>query len=368
MQLGKFRQDVEFLRPRSSKAFPCRINFIGPQVKPKFATNAVAVLLLITHPLDLASELRLNLGVLLVGALLKQLLHVDLRLLTILRTIVECRGLAKAQDVLGMSQSSVSAGLNELEERLGLRLCNRGRSGFSLTEAGRIVYEASHELFDSVNRFNASTNAVSNATRGTLRIGTVDAIVTSDQLRLAEAVMQFRRMTKNVLIDYLTGGPEELESLLLQGKRDIVIGPYAVRYANLTYVPLYEEQQNLYLSNQHRLFDVASGKITRDVLSGSAFVSRRYLHNSDLSSVGHSSAQAIVDTMEAQLVLIMSGEYFGYLPEHYARNWVEMGALMTLDTKAFSYNSPFFAVHQTQRIPNQLIRKFVGILLNGKNV
>jgi LysR family transcriptional regulator, transcriptional activator for bauABCD operon len=61
---------------------------------------------------------------------LKQLLHVDLRLLTILRTIVECRGLAKAQDVLGMSQSSVSAGLNELEERLGLRLCNRGRSGF----------------------------------------------------------------------------------------------------------------------------------------------------------------------------------------------------------------------------------------------
>jgi LysR family transcriptional regulator, transcriptional activator for bauABCD operon len=300
------------------------------------------------------------------GTFLKQLLHVDLRLLTILRTIVECRGLAKAQVVLGMSQSSVSAGLNELEERLGLRLCNRGRSGFSLTEAGRTVYEASHELFDSVARFNASTNAVSNATRGTLRIGTVDAIVTSDQLQLSEALMQFKRMTKNVLIDFLTGGPEELEALLLQGKRDIVIGPYTERYANLTYVPLYEEKQNLYLSKQHRLFDVADNKLTRETLSGSAFVSRRYLHNSDLSSVGHSSAQAVVDTMEAQLVLIKSGEYFGYLPEHYARSWVEQGDLRVLEPKAFSYNSPFYAVHLTQRIPNQLIKKFVSVLLDVK--
>jgi LysR family transcriptional regulator, transcriptional activator for bauABCD operon len=81
---------------------------------------------------------------------LRQLLHVDLRLLTILRTIVECKGLASAQNILNMSQSSVSASLGELEARLGLRLCNRGRSGFELTEAGRIVYEASHDLFDAV--------------------------------------------------------------------------------------------------------------------------------------------------------------------------------------------------------------------------
>ena len=91
---------------------------------------------------------------------MRQLLHVDLRLLMIFRTIVEAKGLANAQLILNMSQSSVSASLAELEARLGLRLCNRGRAGFALTEAGRMVYERSHELFDTVAKFAASVNSV----------------------------------------------------------------------------------------------------------------------------------------------------------------------------------------------------------------
>jgi LysR family transcriptional regulator, transcriptional activator for bauABCD operon len=69
---------------------------------------------------------------------LRQLLHVGLRLLMILRTNVEYKGLASAQAVLTMSQSSVTASLSEIEDGLGFRLCDRGRSGFAQTDAGRI--------------------------------------------------------------------------------------------------------------------------------------------------------------------------------------------------------------------------------------
>ena len=79
--------------------------------------------------------------------------------------------------------------------------------------------------------------------------------------------------------------------------------------------------------------------------------------------VGQSDPQAIVDTMEAQLILIQSGEYFGYLPEHYAQDLVLKGELQVLDRNEFSYESHFFAVFMTQRIPNQLIKKFMGVLL-----
>lgn len=294
---------------------------------------------------------------------MRQLLHVDLRLLTILRTIVECKGLASAQNMLNMSQSSVSASLGELEARLGLRLCNRGRSGFELTEAGRIVYEASHELFDAVNRFSASTNAISDATRGVLRIGAVDAIATNSQLPLAASLRRFKKYAKNVLVDFLNAGPEELEAQVLQGKRDIALGPYTERYANLTYVSLHQERQSLYLSKHHKLFNPKGNTVTREELEGQAFVSRRYLHSSDLARVGLSDPQAIVDTMEAQLILIQSGAYFGYLPEHYAEAWVNSGELQALQSDEFSYDSHFFAVFMRQRIPNQLIKKFIGILL-----
>jgi LysR family transcriptional regulator, transcriptional activator for bauABCD operon len=301
---------------------------------------------------------------------LRQLLHVDLRLLTILRTIVECKGLASAQNILNMSQSSVSASLGELEARLGLRLCNRGRSGFELTEAGRIVYEASHDLFDAVGRFSASTNAISDATRGVLRIGTVDAIATNAQLPLATSLRRFKKYAKNVLVDFLNAGPEELEAQVLQGKRDIVLGPYTERYANLTYVSLHQERQSLYLSKHHKLFNAKGKTADRDSLAGHAFVSRRYLHSSDLLRVGLSDPQAIVDSMEAQLILIQSGEYFGYLPEHYAQAWVNSGELQALQSSKFSYDSHFYAVFMKQRIPNQLIKKFIGLLLEdcGKNI
>ncbi len=173
-----------------------------------------------------------------------QLLHVDWRLLMILRTIVEQKGLASAQAVLNMSQSSVSASLSELEDRLGLRLCNRGRSGFALTEAGRIVYEATHDLFDAVGRFSASAAAISDATRGILRIGAVDAVATNSQLPLASALRRFKSFAKNVLVDFLNAGLEDLETQVLQGKRDVVMGPYSERCATLSYVPLHRERHS----------------------------------------------------------------------------------------------------------------------------
>src|SRR5437762_9818212 len=84
---------------------------------------------------------------------MRQLLDVDLRLIRIFRVIAEAQGLAGAQLVLNLSQSRISTSLAELETRLGARLCRRGRSGFALTEAGRSVYDASHELFEAVDRF-----------------------------------------------------------------------------------------------------------------------------------------------------------------------------------------------------------------------
>jgi DNA-binding transcriptional LysR family regulator len=84
---------------------------------------------------------------------MRRLTDIDLRLIRIFRAIVECQGLSGAELVLNLSQSRVSTSLAELEARLGARLCRRRRSGFALTEAGAAVYEASHELFEAVDRF-----------------------------------------------------------------------------------------------------------------------------------------------------------------------------------------------------------------------
>ena len=293
---------------------------------------------------------------------MRRQMDIDLRLLAILRTIVQCNGLSAALGILNMSQSSVSASLTELERRLGVRLCRRGRAGFALTEAGIAIYEASHELFDAVDRFSNRTRSVSDRVKGLVRIGTVDAIVSNADLSLPDKIRRFRDLSKNVIVDLLTAGPEELERQLMAGHRDIVISPFNSRNGELDYLPLFHEQQSLYCATGHPLFDVPDKKIAASDLVGHAFIARHYLHRFDLVRIGHLEAEAVVDTMESQLMLILSGKYFGYLPSPYAASWVQSGALRAIKERSLSYESAFFAMTAKRSAENRLVRRFLDLL------
>ena len=78
----------------------------------------------------------------------------DLRLLRIYKSVVENGGFAAAENELGITRSTISVHMGNLEARLKLKLCSRGRGGFALTEAGRIIYHACTEMFESMNDFS----------------------------------------------------------------------------------------------------------------------------------------------------------------------------------------------------------------------
>lgn len=295
---------------------------------------------------------------------MRRLLDVDLRLLQIFRTIAECQGLVGAELVLNLSQSRLSAGLAELEARLKVRLCRRGRSGFALTEAGKTVYEASQHLFKAVDRFCNEAAAVSANLKRVLRIGSVDAVVSNGDLALSRVLLQFRRQNPAVIIDFSTAGPEELERQLVEGKRDVVIMPSINKRADLHFVSILEERQSLYCARHHPLFDRSDHEITEADLSDCAFVARGYLHQYDLERIGHRGAEATVETMEAQLILILCGEFIGFLPAHYADAWVDSGQLRCLHDDAFSYNSTFYLVSSRAAGDNPLLGRFKTAILD----
>jgi LysR family transcriptional regulator, transcriptional activator for bauABCD operon len=293
---------------------------------------------------------------------MRQLLDVDLRLLRIFRAIVGAQGLAGAQLILNLSQSRISASLAELESRLGARLCRRGRSGFALTEAGRSVYDASHELFEAVDRFCNEAGSVSLNLKRVVKLGAVDALVTNRDMGLPAALGELQRSAPSVLIDFMIAGPEELEAQLIAGTRDVIIMPTLTKRPDLVYVPLCEEKQALYCAEGHSLFEMgASGPPPG--LSDYAIVARGYLHSQDLKRLGHLQAHATVEMMEAQLILILGGGFIGYLPAHYALPWVESGTLRCVADEAFGYDSTLYAVGQRSTIESPLVRRFVSILL-----
>ena len=60
----------------------------------------------------------------------------EIRLLKVFKTVVECGGFSAAETVLNISRSTISVHMANLEQRLKLKLCNRGRAGSALTMRG----------------------------------------------------------------------------------------------------------------------------------------------------------------------------------------------------------------------------------------
>lgn len=85
--------------------------------------------------------------------MLGNIFDVDLKMIRIFCTVVECGGFTPAKTALNIGLPRLSSTISDLEIRLGTRLCQRGRQGFRLTSAGVATYEASRALLNDLERF-----------------------------------------------------------------------------------------------------------------------------------------------------------------------------------------------------------------------
>ena len=84
--------------------------------------------------------------------------------------VVETGSFVRAADKLGVSVSSVSRHVSELEAHLNARLLNRTTRTLSLTEAGRAFHERCVQLLADLDEAEASAGAGAIVPRGTLRV------------------------------------------------------------------------------------------------------------------------------------------------------------------------------------------------------
>jgi len=112
--------------------------------------------------------------------------------------VVETGSFARAADRLGVSVSSVSRHVSDLEAHLGARLLNRTTRRLSLTEPGRVFHERCVQLLADLEEAEASAGAGAIVPRGTLRLS---CAVTFGERFIAPAVAAFMRKYPEIRID-----------------------------------------------------------------------------------------------------------------------------------------------------------------------
>ncbi|RJG13498.1 LysR family transcriptional regulator [Pseudomonas cavernicola] len=289
-----------------------------------------------------------------------QLHDVDLKLLRVFATIVKCGGFSAAQAALNAGQSTISEQMTHLETRLGVKLCQRGRSGFRLTEQGVAIHEATQRLLSAVDNFCMDADVLKQYITGKLNLGIIDSTISDPDSPLPKTTQRFVSRGHDVHLNVYVGAPAELEERVLDGRLHLAIGHFPIHVPGLSYLPLYQEALGLYCGRRHPLFgSQAESSELLEEIAESRIVARGYMQQYDLEHLGVSKAAATVDNIEALAILIISGAYIGFLPVHFAAQWVRTGDMQQLGPESLQLMSPFDVITRRGVAPPPILRAFL---------
>jgi LysR family transcriptional regulator, transcriptional activator for bauABCD operon len=285
-----------------------------------------------------------------------------LRLLRVFNAVAKHRGFTAAETVLNIGQSTISSHIKDLEELLGCELCERGRSGFRLTEAGRRLYESSQRLERDLAAFLSAANDIRYELHGSVRIGiphVVSRIPTVTGLHLA--IGEMRRDHPSVQIEIHLDTAREIEEGVVEGRYDLAIGATHLKAKNLQITPLFGMKIGLYCSRGHPLYGVPDAQITADRLSEHS--AEILIFDAHQQHPCQSSSLMIMESSEVILFYVLSGAFVGYLSEYVAQEWVDRGMIRALRPEVYSYDAPGALILQIRALDNPIVRKVKEVLL-----
>jgi DNA-binding transcriptional LysR family regulator len=279
----------------------------------------------------------------------------DVDLLRLFCTIVECRGFSAAQAKLNISPSSISNKMSALEARLGMRLCRRGRGGFHLTSEGRRVYDAAVGIFRAHASFSVEIGQLRDELSGELRVGVIDSTVTNPAIRISDAVGRFRSKHPMVHLTLQIREPAQIERNLLDGSMHVGLAPFYHHVHGLSYQSLLNESHELYCASGHPLFARAPRDISIEELSDHAYVARS--HVPPTVELGREQVKwcAEVSDMEAMAHLILSGQFIGFMPVHFAYLWTSRGRMRAIRPDRLQHTSHFEIATSSERKGDRLV-------------
>lgn len=298
-------------------------------------------------------------------AALGQLSDMDIRLLRVFKTVVDCGGMAAAELELNIGSSTVSRHVKDLETRLGLSLCRRGRAGFAVTPEGEQIYAETLRLLAGVDAFRSRVDEIHQRMGGELHIAVFDKTASNPAAHLGDAIRRFVQQAPDVRLHLHVAPLNAIERGVLDGQFQVGIIPGHRSSAVLSYEELFSETMFLYASAEHPLFAPDAGQPPHswEALRGHAFAGLGYHSpNMELTQQVRLSRAATGYDQESIATLILSGCFLGFLPDHYAESFVRQGRMHAVQPQLFSYHCSFFSIVRTSPQPARVTQAFQATL------
>lgn len=188
--------------------------------------------------------------------------------------VLDAGTFASAARRLGLSQPAISKSIRAIEDRLGVRLFERGRAGARPTEQATLLAGHARVILAEYALAEAELRAFGKADASVLAIG---ASLSLAQTLLPEAIARFRRRWPDVTLSVDVGLSAPLFARLLEAELDLVVSAPEPGFAvddRLDQIFLLDEQDALVVGADHPLLG-RSSLVLDDLLAFPWIVPRR---------------------------------------------------------------------------------------------
>ena len=273
---------------------------------------------------------------------LAQLSDADMRLLKVFKAVADCGGLSAAGLELNIGVSTVSRHVKDLEIRLGLVLCRRGRAGFGLTPEGQRVYDETARLLGAVDVFRGSIDDIHQQMGGQLEVGIFDKVASNPEAAIGQAVSGFVARAPGVALRIQVNTIAAIERGVLDGSLHLGIIPAHRASPAFTYDDLFGETMLLYCGASHPLHGADNRRLGWKALQRYRFAGLGYHSpNMELSHREGLQRAATGLDQESIAILVLSGQFLGFLPNHYGDGFVQTGQMRPVNPETLRYDCRF---------------------------
>lgn len=275
----------------------------------------------------------------------------DLRSLRVFCAVAEAGGFAAAEKKLAMSKPSISRHVREVEARLGVKLCERGRSGFRLTPEGDVALDLASAAFQALGRIRPEIDAVHGILSGRLAIGIGEHTLTHPACKLPEALTEMRRLAPGVEPQILVMTFNELAQSLNEGRVDLVIRGKYTDDRDFFHVPIYREIHRVYVADF----------VDRSKIPNLPLIYRQHPYVEDAIRSGRYHRGPSAAGLDSVAAMVATGFYQGMLPTHYG-DLIKARFNLNVEESSPVYQHEGCAIFSTARPISQRIKVFLNIL------
>jgi len=291
------------------------------------------------------------------------IMHATIQQMRLFEAVARHGSVTRAAEEVHLTQPAVSIQIRRLEENAGISLFDQIGRKLYLTAAGLEVLESSRKILGEMDHLSDTVDTMRGEVSGPLRV----SVVTTAQYFLPHLLGEFVRLYPKVKPYMAVTNRDSMLARLESYQDDVYIMGHVPGSIEVTRFPFVDDNITVVAHPDHPFVGragvtlkdlVAERVLVREQGSGTRRATERLLEEHGLTMTPYMELGSAVALKQG----VMAGLGIAVLSRYSISQELQLGKLAVIECEAFPLVRPWYAVHQSDRLPSITVRTFLAFL------